>query len=423
MHRSDSSSAISNPVSPETLILIAFFFFNILLLPGGLLYTTLLTPLFFLLLVRKRKWKPLLWYGGISLWMAYCHFSTGVDQGAYIKSYILFSSAAIFAMWVWTYLAENHAKLGGFFRQITLYNTGFILLAIVGLVLPVLRGLLWYDVPIHAAIPAFPRLRLFVYEPSFYSFQLAPVLIYYFTAFVFSRNNQYVMPLALLGFALLISLSFGVIGGLVMAILLVFITHAFQLMKRKRIFFAACYLGALALGAAYFVWEFFPLNPVVDRMEKIFAGHDSSANGRTWEAFMLAWKILGKTDYLWGAGWGQIKIVGQPIIVEYYNYQGTWVDLVRIPNAMAETLASLGLVGFLGRLLAELGLFFYTKVYSNYYRLILFAFLFIYQFTGSYLTNIYEYLMWVMVFLPILPQFNKEPPNRSEPTPAYKSLD
>lgn len=398
----------NSPFSPEIFLVIGLFFFNIFLLPAGLLYTTLLSPLFVLLLLKRRVWRPFLVYLVLSLVFAYQHFSRGVDTGAYAKSYILFSSAFVFGLWVYHFLWEKHAKLSTYFQRITLYNTYFIVLGILGLLVPVTRELLWYDVPIHPAIPAFPRLRLFVYEPSFYSLLLAPVVLYYFTAFVFDSGNKHLMALVLLCFALLLSLSFGVLGGMVIAILLVFLLNAGSLLRRKRIFFASIYLLGLAVVGGFLLWQFFPFNPVVDRVGKIFAGHDSSANGRTWEAFMLAWKILEHTDIYWGAGWGQIKIVGQPIIVEYYNYEGEWRDLVRIPNASAETLASLGLIGLTGRLLAEIGLFFYTKVYNNYYRMILFAFIFIYQFTGSYLTNIYEYLIWILVFLPIFPQFNRQ---------------
>lgn len=397
----------TSPISPESLVLIGFFFFNIFLLPAGLLYTTLLTPLFVLLLLKKRKWKILALYALISILFAYQHVADLLDKGAYLKSYVLFSSAVIFTIWVYDYLLENKDKLGYYFKQLTIYNTAFVILAIIGWSVPMIRELMWYDVPIHPAIPAFSRLRLLMYEPSFYSFQLAPVFLFYFTSYVFDQANRYATAFVLLAIALVLSLSFGVLAGMVVSILIVFLSHAFVLLKRKRVFFATLYLTLLAGIGLFILWHFFPFNPVVDRVEKIVAGHDNSTNGRTWEAFLLAWRILGETDYLWGAGWGQIKVVGQPIIVEYYNYEGEWRDLVRIPNAMAETLASLGLIGAIGRLVAEIGLFFYSKVYQNYYRLILFTFLFIFQFMGSYLTNIYEYLMWVMVFLPIFPQFDK----------------
>ena len=75
---------------------------------------------------------------------------------------------------------------------------------------------------------------------------------------------------------------------------------------------------------------------------------------------------------------------------------------------MAETLASFGIIGAVSRVIAQIVLFVATRVYDNYYRLVLFGFIFIYQFTGSYLTNVYEYLIWVIVFLPVFPRFDKQ---------------
>ena len=63
-------------------------------------------------------------------------------------------------------------------------------------------------------------------------------------------------------------------------------------------------------------------------------------------------------------------------------------------------------MGFTLRLLTELFLFFYTKVYANYYRLFLFLFIFLYQFTGSFITNLAEYMIWIMAFTNAFPQFD-----------------
>ena len=72
----------------------------------------------------------------------------------------------------------------------------------------------------------------------------------------------------------------------------------------------------------------------------------------------------------------------------------------------AETLAIFGWVGFCVRIFIELSLFFYTKVWKNYYRLLLFLFIFLYQFTGSFITNIAEYVIWIMAFTNAFPQFD-----------------
>ncbi len=72
----------------------------------------------------------------------------------------------------------------------------------------------------------------------------------------------------------------------------------------------------------------------------------------------------------------------------------------------AETLAVFGWVGFFLRFVVEIFLFFYTKVWTNYYRLLLFFFMFIYQFTGSFITNVAEYVIWILAFTNVFNQFD-----------------
>ena len=91
-------------------------------------------------------------------------------------------------------------------------------------------------------------------------------------------------------------------------------------------------------------------------------------------------------------------------IRDYYLY---YIDMqVAIPNAVAETMAIFGWVGVSLRLGIEIFLFFYTRVWTNYYRLLLFLFIFVYQFTGSFITNIAEYVIWILAFTRIFQQFD-----------------
>ena len=109
----------------------------------------------------------------------------------------------------------------------------------------------------------------------------------------------------------------------------------------------------------------------------------------------------------WGVGPGQLKLIGRDYIIQYYNYSSI-PGTIRIPNAVAETLNIFGLAGLVIRFLAIGYLFFKTKVWDNYYRLLLFLFIFIYQFTGSFLFNIAEYILWILAFSPALfPAFNR----------------
>jgi hypothetical protein len=93
------------------------------------------------------------------------------------------------------------------------------------------------------------------------------------------------------------------------------------------------------------------------------------------------------------------------LIRNYYGY-GPETVRVAIPNAAAETLALFGWAGFSLRILAQCLLFMYTKVWRNYYRLLLFVFIFIYQFTGSFITNIAEYVIWIMAFTPVFKEYD-----------------
>ncbi|HMQ60553.1 MAG TPA: hypothetical protein PKE06_07795 [Flavilitoribacter sp.] len=392
----------------ENFSVVAFFFLNTVFLPAGLLYTTLLTPLFLLFLVKQRNLKGISWYLALSLPLTWFYLTHGADGSTYLRSYILFSSAAIFTIWVYHFLRNQIKRPALYFRTIATYNAIFTGIALLFFLTPAGKQAFWSFEPIHPAIPTIPRLKMLVYEPSFYAFQLAPVVLYYFLSYMFTEGYKYLAALCLLTVSLVFSLSFGVIGGLMIAVLLIILLHFFKLIRLRKLFFATFYLALGLIGLGLAVFYLMPANPLAERIDMIMNGYDTSANGRTWEAFVLAWKILEKTNYLLGAGLGQIKEVGQDIIVNYYNYEGAWADVVRIPNAMAETLATFGILGAAARLMAEIGLFFYTRVYSNYYRFALFIFVFVYQFTGSYLTNIYEYLIWVLVFLPVFSQFNKE---------------
>jgi hypothetical protein len=79
---------------------------------------------------------------------------------------------------------------------------------------------------------------------------------------------------------------------------------------------------------------------------------------------------------------------------------------VAIPNVTAETLTIFGFAGLLIRFAIEIGLFFYTKVWKNYYRLLLFLFMFVYQFGGSFITNVAEYVIWILAFTNVFKQFD-----------------
>ena len=116
--------------------------------------------------------------------------------------------------------------------------------------------------------------------------------------------------------------------------------------------------------------------------------------------------MVAKERSIWfGSGLGQVKELAYDIVKRYLNYWGE-LEVVRIPNAVAETLAIFGIFGIAIRFILIFYFFIKTKVLENYYRTLLFVFVFVYQFTGSYITNIVEYVIWVMAFSSVFKQFD-----------------
>jgi hypothetical protein len=160
--------------------------------------------------------------------------------------------------------------------------------------------------------------------------------------------------------------------------------------------------GCLVVNGSFY---FFPGNALFLRIGNIFSGNDLSGKGRTSDAFLLGNKILHLRNIFFGIGPGQIKVIGANIIRDYYNYPLDY-NVIAIPNSTAETLVIFGVLGVILRFSTEIFFFFYTRVWTNYYRLLLFIFIFLYQFTGSFISNLAEYVIWILAFTPVFPQFD-----------------
>ena len=159
----------------------------------------------------------------------------------------------------------------------------------------------------------------------------------------------------------------------------------------------------IVLLALFFL---FPDNAFVHRLSNVFEGRDTSFRGRTFDAFYLGWKIADMKSIIWGSGLGQTKLLGLELWQTYYRAIFTQ-NSIAIPNAVGETLAVFGLVGVCIRFGLQVYFFFKAKVFQNHYRLLLFLFVLIYQFTGSFMFNIAEYVIWILAFSNIFPDFNK----------------
>jgi hypothetical protein len=385
-------------------VAVLYFFFNSLFLPEGLLYTAILTPFFLWWLYQEKSLGLTAWFFAFTLPFIPIHFRLGAATGYYLRSYLLLLSSVVFAIAFHIFLKKAQ-RLDALLTRLLTLNFLMMLAALFALWIPPLKNAFWYLKEFSPGITGLPRLKMLTYEPSYYSLLFAPLAIYFYMRLLLFGYKRYMLVLLMVTLPLVLSLSVGVLSALLITFICLSAYHPGLVFHRKANvrFILSVISLVLIVAALYYAYD--PSNPVFGRIKNIFAGDDTSFRGRTYESFVLAWRIAKQKSVLFGCGLGQAKITGIKVFKDYYGYLPA---VVRIPNTLADTMATFGLTGLAVRLAFTIFLFFKTKVSSNYYRLALFTFIFIYQFTGSFLNNIVEYVLWIMAFTCAFPEFNKD---------------
>jgi len=392
------------------LLAMVFFFLNSVGLPYGLQYTTLLTPIFYVWIIRKTGREPVLPFLLALMPFIIIHQVNGVDLSSYLVSLLNIICIYVFCVAFHLFLRSG-VDMERLLTRLLYINFVLCLIAIPFYFTPV-SDIFWIQQFLTAGIRDFKRLKMFTYEASYYSTLMVPLIFFFVSQMILRINKIRVSTLAvLLLVPLFMSFSLGVISALVIAMAFTYLLYFRRLTRKRRVFDFIVAGLTLLITATFVAFIFFPDNTLFVRISNIFSGHDSSARGRTFEAFELADKVNALKSRLFGIGFGQVKKVGAETIRQFYNYPPDYV--ITIPNASAETIAILGWVGFGVRIFVELALFIYTRVWTNYYRLFLFMFIFLYQFTGSFITNLAEYVIWIMAFTDVFPQFAIQP--RTQP--------
>ena len=388
--------ATNSSINKYLPIALLYFFFNSFLLPHGLLYTTILTPLLLIWLYKFPVFKFIKHFLLILLPFVIVHVLNGVDLFYYLRSFIVLFSAFVFSLCLYQFLTECKT-LRLIYKDILLINAPLVCFALVMLFIPSLKSEFWYTNEITTGIKSV-RLQLFTYEPSYYSLLFVPIALYYYLKLLILKLPNPTTVFLLLTIPLLLSLSFGVILGIMLSLGITLLWGAGIFFSGKN-FAAYFFIGFVILFMAIFILlQFFGDSVFVFRLANVFSGKDISFRGRTFDSFYLGWQIAGQKSIWFGCGFGQVKEIGTDIFNTFYNTGIYTTDNVGIPNSLGDTLATLGIAGVFLRLSLEVYFFFKTKVYSNYYRLSLFIFIFIYQFTGSFITNIAEYSIWIIAF-------------------------
>lgn len=398
-----------------------YFFVNSVGLPWGLLYTTLLTPFLYYWVVRTRRTEVLLPFAVVMMPFVIVQVMAGVDMDKYIVSWLNLIGVYIFVQAAFTFFitCRDVEKL---FRRILYGNFLLCVIALPFYFTPY-YNIFWISQVFTEGVTNFLRFKAFTYEASYYAVLFSPVFLFYVYQLLLKKNTipGWVLAVLLL-VPYIMSLSIGVITCLLLSVGITYAIYMRTLTHRSRMIYViqAGILGIVAGAICMFL--FFPDNALLVRLSNIFGGHDISTQGRTSDAFYLSERILELRNPFMGIGPGQLKMLGADIVRAYYHYQPDYENIT-IPNATAETLLVFGWVGVLLRLALQAGLFFYTKPWKNYYRLTLFLFIFIYQFTGSYISSTAEYVIWILAFTNIFPQFDVHLPRFLNIKPETPPID
>lgn len=391
---------LKNSLSPLNVLVVLLFFFNTTVLPHGLTLSFFCAPFFLFILVKYRySIKLLLCLCALLILFDTVHFAQGIILSSFIKSNVLFLGTIISFVTSYHYFKLKGESLSEHFKQLVLFNTFFVVLAIITLFFPYIYRYFWSDVSMGHDVDETLRLQLFSPEPSHYALLLVPLVIYYlFTYLQSDKKLSQLLPLILVSIPFFLTFSFGnfvvLCLSVTLTIILFYRTLIVKTQSQRLVLYTLCGLTMIALVAFFILPEHF----IQQRIQNVLSGKDTSANGRTFQSFGLAWHLAKLKSGMWGIGLGQIKELATPYYRDFFPYITYVPDPVRIPNSNAEVLATFGLVGLTLKLVITTVGFIILRLYRNAYTTTLFIFIFVFQFMGSYLINFTEILFWGLIF-------------------------
>lgn len=386
-------------------LFVFLFFFNRVGLPFGLSFDMILAPFFLYTIFKEFNQSTLYKAIGILLVFGIIHAFLGVNYTAFFVSNVVFLALIIGVICFY-----QRAKQIDYFEEIILritqLNVVFTIIALATLFF-LKSTYLWYLVPYTSNAEALPRLKLFTEEASHYSFLLLPVFYYWLyqlLARVNWRTFGYLMSIII---SLILSFSLGVLSIIAITLILILVLYSRSILShhryRKFLLILIFILVTIGLLLAFF----FPINPLTIRINNLINGQDTSGRGRTYESFEIAWRVLQLNYPLIGIGLGQFKLIGRDVLLFYYKYH-TIPAVVRLPNALAETLVSFGVLGAVLRIFLQIYWGIKAAIFQNVFQTSLFIALFIYQFTGGFLFHSFEYYYWILAFIPVFKSFDKQ---------------
>ena len=365
-----------------------YFFFNAAGLPTGLFYTTIFAPFLYVwLYLRGHRWVTAKFLFILSPFII-AHLILGIASIVYYLRSLLLLWSVYIAVVTFCWALTKTGTVQRLFDQLILLNFAACVLAILVLPTP-MRLVLWHDdAATIVGASHLLRLNLLSTEPSAYALLMLPLLIYGSLRLFNRVNLNNCVRFSMIGFPFLLCQSFGGISMAIAALGVSLVTANRRVIKRApTLITLMCFVIAIILIVGTH-------NPISERVFQVASGGDSSSRSRTIFSFVAAYAVASSKSLVWGAGLGQGKLVD-------FSALGIGFGVNVIPNAVAGTFAELGFIGVLVKLVAEGYLFYRTKPYRSTFRLAMFTVAFITQLTGSYLTDVQEYILWFLAFYPV----------------------
>lgn len=366
-----------------------FFNFNTIALPLGVMWSNLLSPFFLIWLIYNKRIK----YLAISflLLSSYILIQYITFEPTIIKDYFLsafyFYSSVIVGIFFYYYSNKNSSIQKNI-------ETTLISIIYINLILTIFAILLYFtpfrDFMWHTSTNINSlgevRLKLLYYEPSHSGFVFVFLSLYLLLKLVFYPSKKYLILLILTAGSVFLGKSLGTMGAMGIAIVLGSLIYASPLIKKYYKQFILI-MAVIALIIPLFAGS------ITARLEKFIEGKDNSGNVRLLYATKAAYNMVEKYNYYFGVGFGQDKQYVTKFTSKFAGFAGN-----RLPNSFASTLATVGVFGIALKYIFLFYFFFKTRVYNNLFRLITFMYLFIYSFTGGWMLNVYEFILWAFAF-------------------------
>jgi hypothetical protein len=385
-----------------------FFFVNALwFFPHGLLVTSVLSPFLYLWLLRRRHRFVLEKFFAVLFPFALVDVIQKVNHRA-VKD-LAISALLLLTVYATVYafavaIKEMH-NLDRLITTIIWINFWFALIGIIARFTPAYQ-IMWSIPSESMSATRSERFRGLTYEPSYYATLMTPLVLYAYWMVVKKRNwiNIRLLIATLIPFAM--ALSFGAIGAMAASLVVCYLYLGRGLTRYKWI--AG---GVMAVSMAFFILP--STSHIKKRIVAVATGNDNSVNIRSVQSYVAAWGMARSSDIWFGAGLGESKDYGHTFVT--WNQQG--IANASLPSTVATDLGELGLFGIALRFMAEIYLFIKTRPDRDPYRLSLFIWVFLYQFAGSFDSNVAEYVIWVLAFSASAGFFSAPEPSFAEELP------